>query len=662
VIRAFNLDRPYPDFIRDQLAGDQTGKHNPLIEAATGFLVSGPHDLVGNATLEGKLQQRMDDLADMVSVTGTTFLGLTVGCARCHDHKFDPISQGDFYGLQAVFSGTDHGERTVAMGDDTERQREAAALRTELARVEWELDQRQQPAGVPGSPPRRIPVNAERNVDRICPLPARFVRFVVNATTDGTEPCIDELEIYSPGADSLALASRGAKASASSVYPNSPLHKIEHINDGRVGNSRSWISNEPGKGWVQIELPQVQIVDRVVWGRDRQRKFTDRLARDYRIEVSVDGRDWKTVAGSWDRVPATRDPTLFPDPMNHQSDRHRQLVERLRTLEEPPKIYAGVFHSPEPTYLLRRGDPLQKARAVEPSAVQGVSPAFSVKPGAADAARRQSLADWIVSLENPLPDRVLVNRVCQWHFGQGFVRTPSDFGRNGDRPSHPELLDWLASEFRAGGRRLKPLHRLIVLSSTYRQASMANDRGRTGDAGNRLLWRYSPQRMEAEVIRDAMLQVSGALDQRLGGPGYNLWDYSGYVIVFTPKKTLDADGYRRMVYQFKPRLQQDHTFGAFDCPDATQPAPRRTVSTTPLQALNLLNDPFVLDQSERFAERVRREAGNDPVAQARRCFQLAFGREPSPPEARAAEDLVTGDGLASLCRALFNANEFVFVN
>jgi Protein of unknown function (DUF1553)/Protein of unknown function (DUF1549)/Planctomycete cytochrome C len=662
VIRAFNEDRPYAEFVRDQLAGDQSARHDPFTEAATGFLVSGPHDLVGNATVEGMLQQRMDDLADMVSVTGTTFLGLTVGCARCHDHKFDPISQEDFYGLQAVFSGTEHAERPTSGEDDPRRRQKAAVLRSELEHLDRELDQREALAGGPGSPAHRRPVRAERNVERFQPTPARFIRFVVSATTDGAEPCIDELEIYGPGAGNLALASRGARASASSVFPNSAIHRIEHLNDGRVGNSRSWISNERGKGWVQITLPEIVRLDRIVWGRDRRQQYVDRLAREYRIEVSLDGRIWKTVAGSWDRRPVGQDRATRDETANTPAARRRQIVQEVSALEEPPKVYAGTFHAAERTYLLRRGDPMQKGREVQPAGVRAVAPAYCSKPGESEFERREHLADWITSPENPLTDRVLVNRLWQWHFGQGLVRTPSDFGHNGDRPSHPELLDWLASEFRTHGGRLKPLHRLLVLSNTYRQASVADERNRAVDADNRLLWHYAPRRVEAEVIRDAMLQVSGILDRRMGGPGYHLWDYSGYVIVFTPKPVLGPDAFRRMVYQFKPRLQQDRAFGAFDCPDATQPAPRRNISTTPLQALNLLNDPFVVEQSQHFAERLVREEGGEPAAQVRRAFLLAFGRRPSAAEADAAVNLRRAGGLAAVCRALFNANEFLFVD
>ena len=342
---------------------------------------------------------------------------------------------------------------------------------------------------------------------------------------------------------------------------------------------------------------------------------------------------------------------------------------------------------------------MQELEAVVPGTLSAVPPKIPMMSDSSESRRRLALAEWIGHDDNPLPARVLVNRLWHWHFGQGMVRTPSDFGYNGDRPSHPALLDWLAAELHASGGRLKPIHRLIVLSSAYRQAGQGNSRAAGIDAGNRLLWRAPARRLEAEAVRDSMLHVSGALDPRMGGPGYQLWEYAGYVIVFKPKAKLGPEEFRRMVYQFKPRLQQDRTFGAFDCPDATTVTPKRNVSTTPFQALNLLNDPFVLDQAERFAARLKREAGevahkpearakglggdpsqakglgDDPSLALQACgdhearsrqidlaFRLALGRSPSAVEAAAAEKLVRDHGLALLCRALFNANEFVYVH
>jgi hypothetical protein len=660
VIRAFNDDRPFPRFVREQLAGDAISPGNAAVEAATGFLVGGPHDLVGNATPEGKLQQRSDDLFDMVSTTGTAFLGLTVGCARCHDHKFDPILQRDFYSLEAVFAGVEHGERPI-QGEEESRQALYAKVHAELDRLNAEIDCHEPLAGTEDARPVRPGVQPRRNVERFAPTVARFVRMMIAATTDGIEPCIDELEVFGPDASGvdLALATAGAKVSASSVFSGSAFHKLEHLNDGRYGNGRSWISAEPGKGRVQVELRQAVRIDRVVWGRDRQRHFTDRLARDYLVQVSLDEVSWQTVASSCDRLPPGQVVAAPGDELSRLIAKRDAFEKRLAALENPPMMYAGTFRAPGPTQRLNRGDPTKPLEAVEPGAVTAVRPAFHLAAGAKEADRRLALADWISGPDNPLPARVMVNRVWHWHFGQGIVRTPSDFGFNGDRPSHPRLLDWLAAEYQANGWQLKPLHRLIVLSATYRQASRFESKAASRDAGNRLLWRFPPRRLEAEAVRDTMLQVSGALDRKMGGPGYNLWDYSGYVIVFSPKAELGPDAFRRMVYQFKPRLQQDGTFGAFDCPDATAAAPRRNVSTTALQALNLLNDPFVHSQAERFAARIRAEAGPETAARVARAFRLAFQRLPTASEADAAVKLVEGHGLTVFCRALFNANEFV---
>jgi hypothetical protein len=257
---------------------------------------------------------------------------------------------------------------------------------------------------------------------------------------------------------------------------------------------------------------------------------------------------------------------------------------------------------------------------------------------------------------------VMVNRVWHYHFGRGIVATPSDFGFNGAPPSHPKLLDWLASEYIAIGWQLKPIHRLIVTSSTYRQSGRLDRNAQNIDRENRLLWRMAPRRLEAESLRDAILATSGQLDTRMGGPGYNIWEpNTNYVAVYKPRAELGRDAFRRMVYQFKPRSQPDPTFSAFDCPDAAMVAPRRNVSTTALQALNLLNSHFVNEQATYFAQRLASEAGPEPGRQAERGFRLALGREPSRSEREAAVSLIANHGGGAFCRALYNANEFVYV-
>jgi hypothetical protein len=255
----------------------------------------------------------------------------------------------------------------------------------------------------------------------------------------------------------------------------------------------------------------------------------------------------------------------------------------------------------------------------------------------------------------------MVNRIWQGHFGTGLAETPSDFGRNGMKPSHPELLDWLAAEFIRSGWSIKHLHRLVVLSATYRQSSRIDASIQARDADDRLLWRYPSQRLEAEMIRDAMLAVSGRLNLKMFGPGFDLFDKRGGLTGFKPVESYRGDGLRRMIYTHKVRREREDVFGAFDCPDAGQSTAHRRESTTPIQALNLFNSQFTADQSAALAARVKTEMGDDATPQIRRAYQLAFSRDPSAGELSEAASVVREFGLATLCRALFNSNEFLFI-
>ena len=304
---------------------------------------------------------------------------------------------------------------------------------------------------------------------------------------------------------------------------------------------------------------------------------------------------------------------------------------------------------------------------VAPGGLTGFGATWQLPADAPENDRRRALANWIASPTNPLTARVIVNRLWHHHFGTGIVDTPSDFGVNGGPPSHPELLHWLASELvdpanPANRWRLKAIHRLIVTSRAYRQTSTARPDALATDLGSRLLWRYPPRRLEAEPIRDSILAVSGSLNKKMGGPGFDLFEpNTNYVKVYTTKTTFTDEEFRRMVYQSKPRAELDSFFGAFDCPDAGQVQPKRTSSTTPLQALNMLNGDFLLDQASRFAKRVEREAGSDPGLQVARAIELAFGRQASDRELVAGRDLVAAHGLPILCRSLYNASEFLTI-
>jgi mono/diheme cytochrome c family protein len=873
VIRAFNDDKPINRFLFEQIAGDTVG-----VDEATGFIVGGAWDRVKSPDPGLTAQQRADELHDMVSTTGSALVGLTVGCARCHNHKFDPISQVDYYAIKAVFAGVQHGERNLKPIDFEQKQRSADNVRRDLAAVnqqlsrfeplayvpensrtahsptvargnpgstllidddalatatadspdvtqivsriglephrngsgrgqlgdpgdvarfpdlgrnysywndvarkdvftwnphvrgQWHIwlswgcgwnthandatylldldgdlatqgdqqeiakvDQRRfadgsgggenQPlwsdffdAGThsltatsriilrggetsayvtadlvclqesdselesrsPGLPRLRPSVQRQTNIERFPPLKARYVRFVIEATTGG-EPCIDELEIFTSMNGSatppknVALSSLGTKATSSSSLPGYEIHQLGHLNDGRYGNSASWISNEPSRGWVQFELASPVEIDRVLWSRDRpdNGQFQDRIPTNYRVEAGMTLDSMQVVASSDDRLPFDRQLKLLPTLASLEAAdqqlaseltaQRRALEQQLALLSAMPVAYAGRFVTPESTYRLHRGDPLQPKEPTAPAGLNSFGSVWQLPLDAPDSHRRRELANWIIAPEHPLTQRVMANRLWQFHFGQGLVTTPSDFGRNGATPSHPALLDWLACEARSGDSP-KRLHRLILLSATYRQSSAARDDAMLADAGTRFLWRFPPRRLEAEPIRDAILMVSGNLDDRMYGPGFDLFESNtNYVKVYNSKHDLGPAEWRRMVYQSKPRMQLDDIFGQFDCPDAGQITPKRTSSITALQALNLLNSPFILQQSSMFAKRLRDEAGEDPHEQTRRGFSLAFHREPSPDELAAAVELILDHGLAAFCRATLNSNEFLFV-
>jgi hypothetical protein len=454
VVEALNADLPYDEFARLQLAGDVLRPDDPDAVRATGFLVAGPYDTVGQTQQSVAMKRvvRQDELEELVGVISQTFLGLTANCARCHDHKFDPIRQTEYYRLTAALGGVRHGERAL-----------------------------------PG--PVKQPVHA-----------------------------------------------------------------------------------------------------------------------------------------------------VVPRP-------------------------------PEVAHVLQRGDPSQQGPVVSPgalAAIAGMDADLGLPSDSPEAERRKRLAAWVAHPKNPLFARVIVNRLWHHHFGVGLVETPNDFGFNGGRPSHAELLDWLAAELVHGGWSLKHLHRLIVTSEAYRQAASWNEAAARVDAGNRLLWRKSPRRLEAEAVHDAVLSLAGRLDPRMGGPGFldvRVVQAPGTAArLYLPVERAGAEPERRSLYRVWSRGGRNRFLDAFDCPDPSASAPSRAVTTTPLQALALLNNAFILQTAEALADRLRREAGDDADAQVRRAYQLAYGRLPTEAEARLAGRHVRQYGAAVLARAIFNSNEFLYVD
>jgi hypothetical protein len=356
----------------------------------------------------------------------------------------------------------------------------------------------------------------------------------------------------------------------------------------------------------------------------------------------------------------------------------KDATRQLASLPAPGMVYTattsfpseGSFKptngKPRPIYLLKRGSEKSPVREVDPGTVACLAGLPSRFPlaGRPEGERRAALAEWITDKRNPLTWRSIVNRVWLYHFGQGLVETPNDFGRMGGKPSHSELLDWLAIEFRDGGQSIKQLHRLILNSSTYRQVSADNAAYARLDGGNRLLWRMNRRRLDAESIRDAVLAVSGRLDLKMYGPGFRTF---GFLDDHSPHYKYeeydpgDPAGLRRSIYRFLVRSVADPFMETLDCPDPSLRVEKRNESLTALQALALLNDKFMLRMAEHFAARAEKMSGDWPGRLAV-AYRLALGREPTAEEERVLADFTRKHGLANTCRLILNINEFSFID
>src|SRR5262249_20812356 len=328
------------------------------------------------------------------------------------------------------------------------------------------------------------------------------------------------------------------------------------------------------------------------------------------------------------------------------------LDKQLKELATAQKVYTVLPRLPRPIHVLHRGDVEKKGTLVGPgalSAVPGLKAVFELANPNDEGQRRAALAQWITDDKNVLTWRSIVNRVWQYHFGRGLVDTPNDFGHNGSRPTHPELLDWLAVEFRDGGQSLKKLHRLILLSATYRQSTQHNEKHAKIDADNRYLWRMNRQRLDAESIRDSVLAVSGQMNWRMYGPGFELFRYKDDHSPVYDHQDLarihDPATYRRTVYRFVVRSVPNPFLESLDCADPNINVPVRSTTLTALQALALLNNPFMVKQAEYLAERLRSEGAELP-AQIDLAYRLAFGRLPQPEERRLMVEYARRHGLA----------------
>jgi hypothetical protein len=737
VIAAFNNDKPYPRFIAEQIAGDVLWPGDPQAVIATGFVSAGPWDFVGHIELrEGtvdKEKTRLLDRDDMVTTTIGTFNSLTVGCARCHDHKFDPIPMRDYYRLQAVFAGVERGDRPypAQAAPDALRaaraRRDAAAtrlaeLRREsaakagpgMAHLDKRLDDlRRQLAALPSPPPQASPTNGYHSaienradvvkwvqvdlgrrvpIDRIRLIPARPTdfpdtpgfgfpaRFRVELSDDPNFTKADVLADHSgrdflnPGDRPVVIAATGKTA--------------RHV---RVCAMRLWrrtgdyvfalaeLEVESG-GKNVARGAKVSALDSIEAGRWSMRHLVDGFDSRQRLpDLAFPGaaenfahrKDLEQAIREADNARRSLADSFIEPALRARIGKAEaelaRLQERVRAVEAGPLVYAVVPIPPRPVWVLHRGNVEQHREPVTPGAlacVSGPDPDFRLADSE-EGGRRSALARWVADSRNPLTWRSVVNRVWHYHFGRGLVDTPNDFGRNGSPPTHPELLDWLAVTFRDGGGSFKELHRLVLLSSTYRQASAHRQGCAAVDADNRLLWRANRTRLDAEELRDTVLAVSGKLDLRMGGPGFELFrfkdDHSPVYDHTALEKIHDPATYRRTVYRFTVRSVPNPFLECLDCADPNLNVPVRSTTLTALQALALLNDPFMVRQAEHFAARL---AGLAPDVEGRleAAYRLALGRPPLTGERAALAGYARRHGLAAACRLLFNTNEFVFID
>lgn len=666
VIKSLNKDKPYDEFVFEQLAGDTVGT-----DAALGFLVAGPANLPGQIGRDEQAmrQARQDELDEVIRTVSQSLFGLTIGCARCHDHKFDPIKQRDYYSMQAIFAGLSYGNRRLRGPQNDRWTEQIPEARHQLALLKEELARSQNQFNL------RAPVTSTQ-WETFKPIRVDAVRMEIESTDRGPAS-LYEFEVWT-SSDSAATStnvagmSSGGTVSASSFALANQTRHFDNLIDGSIDKRQAfpWVAAESGPAWLQVDLSEPATIDRICWHAGSS------TPASYLIKAhEVKSSDWITVAHTRDRLPRIEDmrtaDQVSLEGMNaEQVGRLMRLLARIRTGENQlrrlvngPQVYAASFSAePAATWLLHRGDPMQATEQVPP-AVPGLLREYGGEAHIkSEIDRRLLLAHHITHPDHPLTSRVIVNRIWQYHFGTGLVDTPSDFGIMGAGPSHPELLDWLAVEFVERGWSLKQLHRMIVMSDTYQQTSRPRVEAIAIDADSRLLWRFPPRRLSAEAIHDSILAVSGRLNRQMYGRGFDFFDRRGGLSNYNSKETFDTNGWRRMVYAHKIRMERVDIFGAFDCPDAGQMTPTRNRSITSIQSLGLFNSPFTDRQADFFAERIAKETSGNRSQQVERAFELAYARRPTREELDIMVDLEVAHGMKQVCRVILNSSEFVFLN
>ncbi len=735
LIHAFNADTPYARFVKEQIAADVLFPDEPKLIPALGFLAAGPWD---ESSLRDIREDSIDreigrylDRDDIVTTVFNTFAGLTVQCARCHDHKFDPIPQEDYYRLQAVFAGVGRGE--VAFETDpaiAQKRKElqatiAAIARNdpalkldtpELRKAVAEFEKRNTGAGIAW----RVPefTTASANGSTLARLKDGSVRaggtrpekdtYTLTTRLTGRVTAVrlelltdDTLPHRGPGRQdngnlhlsefAVSVAGKPVKIRSASADFDQSGWTVLHAIDGN--KSTAWgIYPQVGKPHEAV----FELAEPIVCAAETELTFAleqlhggGHLIGRFRLSLTDAGPPVRVAV-----VPPALRAVLGTPAAKRTEAQSRELAlfvlreqvsADLAALPAPAMAYAAApnftadgTHKPvavpRDVHMLKRGDIRKPGEKVEPGALSllpELPGAFDLKPNHTEGARRAALAKWLTDPNNPLTWRVMANRVWQWHFGVGLVGSPNDFGKMGQPPTHPELLDWLAGELanpdrKVGGGSLKHLHRLIVTSATYKQASTNRAEGLKADEDNKLLWRQNRARLDAEQVRDAILAVSGRLDRTAGGPSDMQFDMKPGIHV-TPKVDYGKfdwdrkEGHRRSVYRFVFRTLPDPLVECLDGADASALTPKRSESVTAPQALALLNNEFVLVHAKAMAARLEKHSA-ERAKQIEFACRLVWGRLPSADEARLFAAYADKHGLPNLCRVLFNTNEFLFAD
>ena len=731
VIRAFNEDRPYARFVQEQIAGDVLFPDTRDGVEALGFVSAGPWDLIGHAevpetNMDGQVARHLDR-DDMVVNTLQTFNSLTVQCAQCHNHKFDPISQEDYYRLQSVFAAVDRADRKYDVDpavahsrkelrgqvqalmarqrilDETIRARAGVTL----TNLEQSLAARE--ATMKSGDAYGFHSNIEKTSDvtkwvqvdlgTAVPIanivlhpsrddfngigngfgfPVRF-RVEVSGEDEFRNPVVvaDETraDVANPGLKPFAAEAAGRRirfirVTATQLAPRQDDYifalaelsalTTEGRNAALGAGVTSLDSIEAPNRWQRVNLtdgwyPGVAATNDLqilTLQRQRAELLSSSTQESERVELEENSKALAALKESEIRLPA-------------------QSTAYVASVHTGSGAFVGTGKNggkPRTIRILARGNIQKPGAEVGPGSLRcipGLPGEFSMATNHREGDRRAALAAWLTDPRNPLTWRSAVNRVWQYHFGRGLVETPNDFGRMGALPSHPELLDWLATEFRDGGQSLKALHRLLVTSATYRQRSEDRPEAARMDASNRLWWRMNRRKLEAEAVRDAMLMTAGRLDLRMGGPSFR--DF----VVEKPEHSphyeyglhnpSDAASQRRSIYRWIVRSQPQPFLTTLDCADPSMQVARRNESTSPLQALAVLNNALVLSMSREAGAAMASE-GENLSAQVLLAHRRILGRDPVPSEQAALLDYATRFGMTNCCRVLFNLNEFSFVD